>query len=116
MALRKTAPCLSMWSGVTKGRACHGNCHVMLQTAGSARHRVESSGATCATAAALMTSGRMWPAGGDAFISLCLWQAGYAITDPGLGLFHPSLQVRHYPARLHPSPLALCQAWVRSEA
>lgn len=32
-------------------------------------------------------------AGGDAFISICLWQAGYAMTDPGLGLFHPDLQV-----------------------
>lgn len=30
--------------------------------------------------------------GGDAFITICLWQAGYAITDPGKSLFYPDLQ------------------------
>lgn len=34
----------------------------------------------------------LYSTGGDAFISICLWQAGYAITDPGLGLFIPDLQ------------------------
>jgi len=30
--------------------------------------------------------------GGDAFITICLWQAGYAVTDPGKSLFYPDLQ------------------------
>ena len=32
------------------------------------------------------------PSGGDAFISICLWQAGFAFTDPGKSLFYPELQ------------------------
>lgn len=31
-------------------------------------------------------------AGGDAFLSICLWQAGYAHTDPGLSFFRKDLQ------------------------
>ncbi len=32
-------------------------------------------------------------AGGDAFLSICLWQAGYAITDPGYSFYHPEVQM-----------------------
>lgn len=32
-------------------------------------------------------------AGGDAFISICLWRAGYAFTDPGPGFFDPKIQM-----------------------
>lgn len=43
-----------------------------------------------------------WPAtdlshlhdtGGDAFISICTWQAGYAMTDPGYSFFHPDVNM-----------------------
>lgn len=27
-------------------------------------------------------------AGGDAFLSRCIWQAGYAFTDPGYSFYH----------------------------
>ncbi len=30
--------------------------------------------------------------GGDAFLTICLWQAGYAHTDPGLSFFRKDLQ------------------------
>ena len=33
------------------------------------------------------------PAGGDAFISICMWQAGYAVTDPGFSFYHPEIQM-----------------------
>eukprot|EP00887_Chlorella_sp_A99_P003186 scaffold9.g3186.t1 len=36
----------------------------------------------------------LYSTGGDSFITICLWQAGYAMTDPGKGLFEPSLQAR----------------------
>lgn len=32
-------------------------------------------------------------AGGDAFISICIWQAGYAMTDPGYSFYHPEVQM-----------------------
>lgn len=32
-------------------------------------------------------------AGGDAFISICLWRAGFAFTDPGPGFFDPKIQM-----------------------
>ena len=32
-------------------------------------------------------------AGGDAFLSICLWQAGYGITDPGYSFYHPEVQM-----------------------
>lgn len=32
-------------------------------------------------------------AGGDAFISICLWQAGYAMTDPGYSFIRPEVQM-----------------------
>ena len=32
-------------------------------------------------------------AGGDAFISICLWQAGYAVSDPGYSFYHPEVQM-----------------------
>lgn len=32
-------------------------------------------------------------AGGDAFISICLWQAGFAVTDPGYSFYHPEIQM-----------------------
>lgn len=31
--------------------------------------------------------------GGDAFISICLWRAGFAFTDPGPGFFDPKIQM-----------------------
>ena len=31
--------------------------------------------------------------GGDAFISICTWQAGYAMTDPGYSFFHPDVNM-----------------------
>eukprot|EP00891_Asterochloris_glomerata_P009889 jgi/Astpho2/9889/fgenesh1_pg.00152_%23_12_t len=33
----------------------------------------------------------LYSTGGDAFISICTWQAGYAITDPGYSFFHPEV-------------------------
>ena len=36
---------------------------------------------------------RVVAAGGDAFISICLWQAGYAVTDPGFSFYHPEVQM-----------------------
>ena len=33
------------------------------------------------------------PAGGDAFISICMWQAGFAVTDPGYSFYHPEIQM-----------------------
>lgn len=32
-------------------------------------------------------------AGGDAFISICMWQAGFAVTDPGYSFYHPEIQM-----------------------
>ena len=32
-------------------------------------------------------------AGGDAFISICMWQAGFAVTDPGYSFYHPEVQM-----------------------
>lgn len=32
-------------------------------------------------------------AGGDAFISICTWQAGYAMTDPGYSFYHPEVNM-----------------------
>lgn len=64
----------------------------------------------------------LYSTGGDAFISICLWQAGYAMTDPGLGLFIPGLQVRQGALRCgdmehisHPAyaiNLAAVSAWL----
>lgn len=31
--------------------------------------------------------------GGDAFISICLWKAGYGTTDPGFSFYHPEIQM-----------------------
>ena len=31
--------------------------------------------------------------GGDAFISICTWQAGYAMTDPGYSFYHPEVNM-----------------------
>lgn len=31
-------------------------------------------------------------AGGDASLSVCLWRAGYAFTDPGYSFYHPEVQ------------------------
>ena len=36
---------------------------------------------------------RVWDTGGDAFISICTWQAGYAMTDPGYSFFHPDVNM-----------------------
>jgi len=42
----------------------------------------------------MMTSDMMTVAtGGDAFISICTWQAGYAMTDPGYSFFHPDVNM-----------------------
>ena len=30
--------------------------------------------------------------GGDASLSVCLWRAGYAFTDPGYSFYHPEVQ------------------------
>ncbi|KAK9816820.1 hypothetical protein WJX72_005362 [[Myrmecia] bisecta] len=35
----------------------------------------------------------LYSTGGDAFISICLWQAGYASTDPGYSFYHPEVQM-----------------------
>ena len=35
----------------------------------------------------------MVSSGGDAFISICTWQAGYAMTDPGYSFFHPDVNM-----------------------
>lgn len=35
----------------------------------------------------------VWDTGGDAFISICTWQAGYAMTDPGYSFFHPDVNM-----------------------
>lgn len=31
--------------------------------------------------------------GGDAFITICLWKAGYAMTDPGWSFYHPEFRM-----------------------
>ncbi len=33
------------------------------------------------------------PTGGDAFISICLWKAGYGMTDPGWSFYHPEFRM-----------------------
>lgn len=33
------------------------------------------------------------PTGGDAFITICLWKAGYGMTDPGWSFFHPEFRM-----------------------
>ncbi|KAK9848859.1 hypothetical protein WJX84_012447 [Apatococcus fuscideae] len=35
----------------------------------------------------------LYSTGGDAFLSICLWQAGYGITDPGYSFYHPEVQM-----------------------
>ncbi|KAL3131943.1 hypothetical protein ABBQ38_007639 [Trebouxia sp. C0009 RCD-2024] len=35
----------------------------------------------------------LYSTGGDAFISICTWQAGYAMTDPGYSFFHPDVNM-----------------------
>lgn len=35
----------------------------------------------------------LYSTGGDAFITICLWQAGYAVTDPGFSFYHPEVQM-----------------------
>jgi len=47
------------------------------------------------TFACLMTTSDMMTVatGGDAFISICTWQAGYAMTDPGYSFFHPDVNM-----------------------
>ncbi len=32
-------------------------------------------------------------AGGDALLTICLWKAGYAHTDPGFSFFHPTVRM-----------------------
>ena len=32
-------------------------------------------------------------AGGDALLTICLWKAGYAHTDPGFSFYHPTVRM-----------------------
>ena len=32
-------------------------------------------------------------AGGDAFFTICLWRAGFALTDPGYSVFNPDAKL-----------------------
>lgn len=41
----------------------------------------------------LFESCHLFVAGGDAFISICTWQAGYAMTDPGYSFYHPEVNM-----------------------
>lgn len=36
---------------------------------------------------------RSYSTGGDAFVSICLWQAGFAMTDPGVMFYRPEVQM-----------------------
>ena len=35
----------------------------------------------------------MMAAGGDALLMACLWEAGYAVSDPGFSFYHPELRM-----------------------
>ena len=51
----------------------------------AAMARVSTNGRLC--------DGSMAHAGGDALLTICLWKAGYAHTDPGFSFFHPTVRM-----------------------